>query len=111
MRSISLLLGLIGFGHALCGQTRGMVQGHPKLFYESVGQGRETIVIVHGGPGISHDYLRPEWDRLAPSGRVIYYDQNGCGKSERIAPYGWRSHVADLDRLLRSVAPKERVVL
>jgi pimeloyl-ACP methyl ester carboxylesterase len=55
--------------------------------------------------------MRPEWDQLASSGRVIYYDQNGCGKSARVPPYDWRSHVQDLDRLLRALAPNKPVVL
>jgi proline iminopeptidase len=88
-----------------------MIGGRSRLFFESVGKGPETIVVVHGGPGIAHDYLRPEWDQLATSGRVIYYDQNGCGQSQRVPPYDWRSHVEDLDRLLDTLAPKRRVVL
>lgn len=40
-----------------------------------------TIVVLHGGPGATHDYLRPEWDRLAAVGRVIYYDQRGWARA------------------------------
>jgi pimeloyl-ACP methyl ester carboxylesterase len=111
MRALVLIIGfLLGACPALS-QTQGMIEGRPRLYYESLGKGPETIVVVNGGPGLAHDYMRPEWDQLAASGRVIYYDQNGCGKSERVPPYGWRSHVADLDRLLNAVAPGNRVVL
>lgn len=95
----------------VCAQTHGFVAGRSRLYYESVGKGGETIVVVHGGPGIPHGYMRPEWDMLAKSGRVVYYDQNGCGKSGRVPPYDWRSHVDDLDRLVAAVAPKQKVVL
>ena len=111
MRCLPLIIGFLVCPGSLASQTQGMVEGQPKLFYESLGHGREAIVVLHGGPGLSHDYLRPEWDRLVASGRVIYYDQNGCGRSGRVPPYGWRSHVEDLDRLLSSLAPNERVVL
>jgi len=69
-----------------------------------------TIVVLHGGPGQPHGYLRPEWDRLRESGRVVYYDQRGCGDSAG-GPVGWRTHVWDLDRLISTVAPGGNVVL
>ena len=111
MRCLVLVIGSLLGARPVISQTQGMIEGRPRLYYESLGKGPETIVVVNGGPGLAHDYMRPEWDQLAASGRVIYYDQNGCGKSERVPPYGWRSHVADLDRLLNAVAPGNRVVL
>lgn len=76
-----------------------------------LGQRRPTIVVLHGGPGATHEYLRPEWDRLARAARVVYYDQRGCGRSTRRGPYGWQWHVSDLDAVLTRLAPGERVVL
>jgi len=111
MRCLVLIIGFILGARPVISQTPGVIEGRPRLYYESLGKGPETIVVVNGGPGLTHDYMRPEWDQLAASGRVTYYDQNGCGKSERVPPYGWRSHVADLDRLLNAVAPRNRVVL
>jgi proline iminopeptidase len=54
-----------------------------KLFYRTVGEpARGTILGLHGGPGATHDYMRPLTD-LARSGyRVVLYDQLGCGRSE-----------------------------
>jgi pimeloyl-ACP methyl ester carboxylesterase len=111
MRSVVLVVGFLIGARPAISQTQGMIEGRPRLYYESLGKGPETIVVVNGGPGLAHDYMRPEWDQLAASGRVIYYDQNGCGKSERVPPYGWHSHVADLDRLLNALSPRNRVVL
>lgn len=92
--------------------ARGMVAGDPPLGYTQVGRlGGLTVVVLHGGPGVTHDYLRPEWDGLAGVGRVIYYDQRGCGRSGRAESYHWRDHLADLDRVLDVLAPGERVVL
>lgn len=100
------------FGAApLAAQSGRILRGDPALYYEMVGARGPLIVVLHGGPGIPHDYLRPEWDRLADGARVVYYDQRGCGRSGRVPPYGWRSHVQDLDRLLRALSPSKPVVL
>lgn len=41
------------------------------------------LLCLHGGPGIPHDYLEP-LEALAHTGRrVIFYDQLGCGNSDR----------------------------
>jgi proline iminopeptidase len=60
--------------------------------------GGPTVVVLHGGPGASHDYLRPQFDALAAGRTLLYYDQRGGGRSEvpRDVPLGWREHVADL---------------
>lgn len=57
-----------------------------RVFYERMGGGPGfPLLCLHGGPGMPHDYL----DSLAelatyPPGReVIFYDQLGCGRSDR----------------------------
>jgi proline-specific peptidase len=53
-------------------------------WYKVVGDldGRKTrpLVLLHGGPGFSHDYLLPLAD-LAVDRPVIFYDQVGSGRS------------------------------
>ncbi|KAL8669254.1 MAG: hypothetical protein Q9168_006145 [Polycauliona sp. 1 TL-2023] len=40
------------------------------------------LVVLHGGPGIPHDYLLPLMDLAETySAPVIFYDQVGCGRS------------------------------
>lgn len=51
-----------------------------RLFYEVVGSG-DPIVVVHGGPGLDHRYLRPGLDVLASGHALVYYDQRGTGRS------------------------------
>lgn len=72
-----------------------------KLFTRTVGDGPD-VVVLHGGPGAHHDYLLPQFDRLAHGRRLRYYDQRGGGRSpvERDVAVGWREQVADLDALL-----------
>ena len=67
------------------------------------------MVVLHGGPGAHHDYLLPQYDRLAPGGKsreLFYYDQRGGGQSPvpRETPVGWREHVADLEAIRVSLA-------
>ena len=73
-----------------------------QLFTLEVGDGPDVAVLLHGGPGASHDYLRPGLDAVAESGRrrLLYYDQRGSGRSPLdagVAPASWQQHVADLD--------------
>ncbi len=51
-----------------------------RLFYEVVGTGA-PIIVVHGGPGLDHAYLRPGLDALATRNTLVYYDQRGTGRS------------------------------
>ena len=70
------------------------------LFERRVGQG-PPVVLLHGGPGASHDYLRPGFDLLAEGRTLIYYDQRGGGQSPvpTGTPVGWHEQVADLEAL------------
>ncbi|MBX3080614.1 MAG: proline iminopeptidase-family hydrolase [Anaerolineae bacterium] len=56
-----------------------------QTWYRIVGAGEEPgklpLLVLHGGPGATHDYLEA-FDAMADTGRrVIYYDQLGCGMS------------------------------
>jgi proline iminopeptidase len=71
-----------------------------QLFERRLGAG-PAVVVLHGGPGVHHDYLRPGFDRVAEGRTLIYYDQRGGGRSavSRDVPVGWREQVADLEAL------------
>jgi proline iminopeptidase len=87
-----------------------------QLFFVEVGDGDDVAVVLHGGPGASHDYLRPQLDAIARPGarRLFYYDQRGSGRSplEPGTPPGTaRDHVADLERIREHLAqPKLTLV-
>lgn len=41
-----------------------------------------ALLVLHGGPGVPHDYLEP-LEGLAAERPVVFYDQLGCGLSDR----------------------------
>lgn len=52
------------------------------VWYRTVGEGGLPLLCLHGGPGMSHDYIATLAD-LADRRMVVFYDQLGCGKSDR----------------------------
>jgi len=67
----------------------------------SIGTGPEVLLLVHGGPGLSCDYIRDTHARLAGDRfKVVSYDQLGCGASQKVDdPSLWtmERHVAELE--------------
>ncbi len=50
------------------------------LFVKEIGSG-EPIFVLHGGPGMFHDYFLPHMEKLAKGKKLIFFDQRGNGKS------------------------------
>lgn len=76
-----------------------------RLFYRRVGEPkRGTVLVLHGGPGSTHEYLTPLADLAGVGYEVVFYDQLGCGRSERPSTYRdytIASSADDADRLRR----------
>lgn len=54
-----------------------------RVWYQVIGEGDAIpLLALHGGPGVPHDYLEALED-LADERPVIFYDQLGCGRSDR----------------------------
>ena len=55
-----------------------------KVWYKIVGSGDKTpLLLLHGGPGVPSYYLNP-MASLSDERPVIFIDQLGCGRSDRI---------------------------
>src|ERR1700742_320168 len=64
--------------------SEGYVDAHGvMIYYAAIGRGA-PLLIVHGGPGASHDYFLPYLLPLARHNRVIFIDERGSGKSEKL---------------------------
>jgi L-proline amide hydrolase len=74
------------------------------------------LVVAHGGPGCTHDYV-DSFKELAANGRaVIHYDQIGNGKSTHLRDKGadfWTVEffLSELDALLAHLGIEERYAL
>jgi proline-specific peptidase len=58
-----------------------------RTWYRSIGRSRDgklPVLVLHGGPGAAHDYLESLELLATEHGRqVVFYDQLGCGRSDR----------------------------
>src|SRR5258707_3037791 len=62
----------------------GLVDAHGVLiYYVEMGHG-SPLLIVHGGRGASHEYFLSWLLPLARTDRLIFIDERGCGRSERV---------------------------
>lgn len=54
-----------------------------RVWYTVAGDGPGTpLIVLHGGPGAPHDYLN-NLSALGHDRPIVFYDQLGCGKSDR----------------------------
>lgn len=86
-----------------------------KIWYKIAGaeKGGTPLILIHGGPGATHDYLLP-LEELADKRPVIFYDQLGCGKSDNPADVSlWtiERYVEELDLLCKSLNFKNYHIL
>ena len=59
-------------------------QTYYKVFGSLADRTTTSLVILHGGPGLSHDYLLPLSDLADTSIPVIFYDQIGNARSTHL---------------------------
>jgi proline iminopeptidase len=71
------------------------------------------VLVLHGGPGASHDYLLPQMLRLAQGRQLLFYDQRGGGRSrvDATVSVSWQVHIDDLTRLVVELGVDPLVVV
>jgi len=62
----------------------GFVDSHGALIYYMVVGHGAPLMIVHGGPGASHEYLLPYLLPLMRTSRLIFIDERGSGRSSKL---------------------------
>jgi proline iminopeptidase len=80
-----------------------------RLFYRVVGplaagRAADTVIAIHGGPGVDLESIAGDFAPLAERHVVIFYDQRGAGRStlpRDTARLTARQQVADLDAVRR----------
>lgn len=83
-----VLLGLVGCGSAVYLSNDVAREGYlagrdgTELYYRFLGEGLDTVVVVHGGPGAGMNTILPNLKPLAADFTLLFYDQRGGGRSE-----------------------------
>jgi proline iminopeptidase len=84
-----------------------------RLYYRIIGNGADTIIAIHGGPGMDQETIAADFAVLGKKHTVIFYDQRGGGRStlprDTMQLVATRQ-VQDLDELRRHFG-LERVTL
>ncbi len=85
-----------------------------KVWYIIVGKGNKTpILLLHGGPGVPSYYLNP-LKELGDERPVIFFDQLGCGRSDKITDTSLlttENFVEQLEQVRKALGLKEYYLL
>lgn len=77
-----------------------------RIFIQPVGPvDGYPLFVLHGGPGFDHTSMHPWLDPLATPFRLLYVDQRGHGRSERVDPrtLSLEGFAADVSKLARAL--------
>lgn len=75
------------------------------IYYKALGSG-PTLMVLHGGPGASHDYFLPHLLPLARKNRLVFIDERGSGKSAKLedpSPYTVDNMVTDAEAVRKAL--------
>jgi proline iminopeptidase len=75
------------------------------LYYTELGES-QPLIVLHGGPGASHNYFLPYLLPLARTNRLIFVDERGSGRSGKLedaAGYTVENMVEDVEVLRRAL--------
>ncbi len=84
--------------------------GPPLIAGRRAGSG-PPVLLLHGGPGLGFDYLRPLADELAEENDVAWYQQRGLEPSAVEGPYSVALDVADTRRVLDALGWQKAYVV
>jgi len=88
--TVLMVLLAIASGSATVARTRareGFIDAGSgvKLYYRLLGTGSEPVVLIHGGPGFTSDYLADDLTTMARNHSLLAYDQRGIGRSTLVS--------------------------
>ena len=94
-----------------------------RLYVDVVGSGlvadgpqmveRPVVFLLHGGPGMDHTTMKPDFDPLSEVAQLIYYDHRGQGRSDTDKSENWNldQWADDLRGLIDILGVEKPVVL
>lgn len=84
-----------------------------RIHVKTLGEGK-PILFLHGGPGDEHRYFLPHVLPLTQTHQLVFYDQRGCGLSEKETDpsrYTLEAEVETLEALRREMGWEQMNVL
>ena len=75
------------------------------IYYKILGHGK-PLLVLHGGPGASHDYFLPYLTPLARHYQLIFIDERGSGRSQTLedaSGYTVENMVEDVEGVRRAL--------
>lgn len=85
-----------------------------RLFYRLLGTGGEPVILIHGGPGFTSDYLADDMAPMARNRSVFIYDQRGIGKSTLVSDstgLAAQRYVEDLEAIRKHLGLEQLTLL
>jgi proline iminopeptidase len=85
-----------------------------KLYYRFVGSGSEPVVLIHGGPGFTSDYLADDLAPMARKHSLLAYDQRGIGRSTLVSDstaLAAQRYVEDLEAIRKHLGLEQMTLL
>ena len=85
-----------------------------KLYYRLVGTGSEPVVLIHGGPGFTSDYLADDLMPMARNHSLLVYDQRGIGRSTLVSDstaLAAERYVEDLEAIRKHLGLEQLTLL
>lgn len=81
-----------------------LIAAHGGEIWREVEGSGAPLVLIAGGPGLSHSYLHPWFSPLAGGNRLVYFDAIGTGRStHHKTPYTLAEAIEDVDAIRRSL--------
>jgi proline iminopeptidase len=112
---VGCIAALVSSAQAQRGPREGYIHtpDSASLYYRVIGSGSDTIIAIHGGPGVDLESIAGDFAPLGEKHVVIFYDQRGTGRSTLptdTTRLNATQQVADLDAVRRHFG-LERVTL
>lgn len=85
-----------------------------KLYYRVLGSGSEPVVLIHGGPGFTSDYLADDLTPMARNHSLLVYDQRGIGRSTLVSDstgLAAQRYVEDLEAIRKHLGLEKLTLL
>lgn len=76
-----------------------------ELLYETQGDGREVVIVLHGGPGLPHEYYHPMMSNLSRYAKVVYFDRRAdmASQPDKSRPASVAEMADDVEALRRAL--------